>query len=263
MTKDTSTGAGRRTKLIRIGIAAALVAVLLVAGGIWWFFGRSAPDAVNVDDAAAALESTTTTAAGASPDDATTTTAAAPTLDGTWTVDTSIGTFSFADATSSFAGFRVEEELSGIGSTTAVGRSPAVAGSLTLEGATLAATSIEVDLSAIVTNESRRDRKVQEALGTSQFPVATFVLSEPIDMGAIPAPGETFSVAARGDLTIRGITNPVEFALDARLVDDIIVVVGSTNIVFADFEVQVPTAPIVLSAEDNGIVEFQLFFRRS
>ena len=44
---------------------------------------------------------------------------------------------------------------------------------------------------------------------------------------------------------------------------DIIVVVGSTNIVFADFEVQVPTAPIVLSAEDNGIVEFQLFFRRS
>ena len=43
---------------------------------------------------------------------------------GTWTVDTSIGEFSFEDSTGTFVGFRVQEELCGIGSTTAVGRTP-------------------------------------------------------------------------------------------------------------------------------------------
>ena len=39
--------------------------------------------------------------------------------------------------------------------------------------------------------------------------------------------------------------------------------VGSTNLVFADYGVAVPTAPIVLAAEDNGILEVQLWFRKS
>ena len=37
-------------------------------------------------------------------------------------------------------------------------------------------------------------------------------------------------------------------------------VVGSLDIVFADYGVSVPSAPIVVSAEDQGVVEFQLFF---
>ena len=43
-------------------------------------------------------------------------------VSGLWTVNTSIGEFSYEDSTGTFVGFRVDEELAGIGSTTAVGR---------------------------------------------------------------------------------------------------------------------------------------------
>ena len=52
---------------------------------------------------------------------------------GTWTVDTSVGEFSYEDSTGTFVGFRVDEELAGLGSTTAVGRTPAVSGTVTIE----------------------------------------------------------------------------------------------------------------------------------
>lgn len=51
--------------------------------------------------------------------------------------------------------------------------------------------------------------------------------------------------------------------IEAQLVGSVIAVVGSVEITFADFDVTVPQVPIVLSAEDHGIMEFQLLFRRS
>ena len=80
----------------------------------------------------------------------------------TWTVNTSVGEFSFEDSTGTFVGFRVQEELSWIGSTTAVGRTPAVTGTITFDGTTLTAATIEADMTAIMTNDSRRDDAVQE-----------------------------------------------------------------------------------------------------
>ena len=65
---------------------------------------------------------------------------------------------------------------------------------------------------------------------------------------------------AVGDLTIHGTTRPVEIPLEAQLVDGVVVVVGSLDIVFADYGVSVPDAPIVVSAEDHGVIELQLFF---
>ncbi len=63
---------------------------------------------------------------------------------GTWTLDTSIG--SFDDFSGSFVGYRVQEELAGIGGQTAVGRTPDVTGSLTIEGTTLSAAQVTADL---------------------------------------------------------------------------------------------------------------------
>jgi polyisoprenoid-binding protein YceI len=74
--------------------------------------------------------------------------------------------------------------------------------------------------------------------------------------------GESFTIRAVGELTVHGVTNQVTFTIDAQLVDDIAVVVGSAEIVFDDYDVTAPSAPIVLSVEDHGIVEFQLLFTR-
>ena len=56
------------------------------------------------------------------------TTEAGSAVEGTWTIDAETGDFDFETATGTFAGFRVNEELAGIGADTAVGRTGAVTG---------------------------------------------------------------------------------------------------------------------------------------
>ncbi len=180
---------------------------------------------------------------------------------GAWTVDTTIGDFDFEQATGSFAGFRVDEELT-IGEVTAVGRTGEVSGFIQLGAGGLEAAEITVDMSTIESDRPLRDGRTRQALGTDQFPTATFVLTEPVALPADAADGAAFSLEAAGELTVKGVANPAVFALDAQLVDDVIVVVGSTEVTFADYGVQAPSAPIVVSVEDHGIIEFQLLFTR-
>jgi hypothetical protein len=50
--------------------------------------------------------------------------------------------------------------------------------------------------------------------------------------------------------------------LAAQLEGNVLVAVGSLPITFADFGVRAPTAPIVASVEDRGVMEFQLYFTK-
>ncbi len=289
----------RRRPILWVVVVAVVVVAVLTVVLIWWLTRDDAPPSVDLQAAVSTLDddggaatsepaSTPTSAPTAAPaatptigepTPAAPSTTAAPTaiptavepeavsapegVSGLWTVDTSIGEFSYEDSTGTFVGFRVDEELASIGSTTAVGRTPVVTGSITIDGETVTAVTVEADMSAITTNDSRRDRPVQSALNTAEFPIAVFTLTEPIDLGPDPDSGNPISTTAVGELTVKGTTQPVQIALEAQLVDDTVVVVGSIEIVFADYGVSVPRVPIVLSAEDHGIVELQLFFARS
>ncbi|MDH5521923.1 MAG: YceI family protein, partial [Acidimicrobiia bacterium] len=184
-------------------------------------------------------------------------------VSGDWSVDTSIGEFSFENSTGTYVGFRIGEELASVGETEAVGRTPAVTGTVTIDGQTVTATTIEADMTAITTDIGQRDGAARRALDTTNFATATFVLTEPIDLGADPASGEPVSATAVGDLMIHGVTNPVEVAIDAQLVGNTIAIVGSTDVVFADYGVNVPSAAAVISLDDFGIIEFQLFLTQS
>lgn len=248
------------------GAIVGLLAVAAIVTGLWlMFFAGSAPAAPSIDQAAGALDpsvgSTTGPAPTASASGSAAPATAATGLDGAWTVDTSIGTFS--DYSNAWAGFRVDEVLSGIGDATAIGRTPAVSGQITVSGTRLTAGRIEADLTQITSDRPRRDPAIQRALETSQFPTATFELSEPVDFGRVLVDGETVSVTVPGRLTIHGVTQDVRVPLEAKVVGDTIAVVGSIPITFADYGVTMPTAPIVLSVQDHGTLELQLFFSRS
>ena len=156
-----------------------------------------------------------------------------------------------------------EPKVYGIGSTTAVGRTPAVSGTMTIDGTKLTATNITADMTQLTTNNSRRDGPARQALGTSQFPSATFVLTSPIDLGDAASTGAKTQVTATGDLTVHGVTKSVEIPLEAQLTGDTVVVVGSLPVTFSDFGITAPTAPIVLSVDDHGTMELQLFFTRA
>ena len=233
-------------------IAGVILVVVIGAAGLWWFLQDEAPAEVSLSGA----EKSVTTVAGET-----------DTFDGdaagTWTVDTSQGEFDFESATGTFAGFRIDEELSTIGSTTAVGRTGDVEGTVTIEGTELTETEVTVDLTTITTDQSRRDTKVQAALDTGQFPTATFNLTEPIDLGDAVTTGDETSVTATGDLTVHGITKPVEIELDAKIKGSTLIVVGSVDVALSDFGIEAPSAPIVVSVADDATIEFQLLLARN
>jgi len=245
-------------------IAGSAVAALAVVGVILlvWYLNQPVPEEVSIEGA---VEGVATTATGGSDG-----VPPIEPLDGSWGVNTEIGEFSFEDASSSFVGFRIDEELTSIGATTAVGRTPAVSGSFTLEGTTITDAVIEADMTAIVTNADRRNRAVQRALATEAFPTATFTLTAPIELGSIPEVGVPASAIATGELFIKGVSVPIDIPLEAQIVPlstdqwgDVIAVVGSVDITFADWGVEVPSAPVVVSADDHGILEMQLLFTRT
>lgn len=261
MTSHDKESASERPKSRRtLAIAVSIIGLTLIVGaaGLFWYLNQPVPDEVSLEDAVADVASSQPPA-----DDVTETTSSGSPLNGVWEVDTSIGEFSFEEATSAFVGFRIKEELATVGATTAVGRTPVLEGSLSLDGTTIGDLVVFADLSEIVTNASRRDRAVQRALDTSTFPIATFTLIDSIDIGAIPAEGEPVPVVATGDLEIKGVAQRIDIPLETQLVGDLIVVVGSVDITFADWSVEMPSAPGVVSVEDHGILEVQLFFNRS
>ena len=239
-----------------IAIVAAVVVV--VAGfGVWYFVIRDdSPAAVSIDRASDALDDAADKSSGSSGS------SASSSLDGTWTVDDTIG--SFSDFTSSFAGFRVQEELASIGAKTAVGRTPDVTGGMTIDGTTITEASFEVDMTTLTTDSGLRDNAIrQQAIETSRFPTATFTTTAPIELGSIPAEGEEITVDATGELTLHGVTKTVTIPLTAKRQGDVIAVVGSLDIPFSDYSISQPRAAAVLSVDDKGVMEVQLFLTRT
>lgn len=244
------------SKKLLVGVAAAIV----VVGGLvaaWYLFIRDdAPERVSLEAAIAETQDTTDPTAESQPP-ATGSTVQATSgagVDGTWIIDA---------AASSFVGYRVEEEVARIGAQTAVGRTGDVTGSLELEGTMALSVTMEADLSTIDSGSDNRDRQMRrQALETGEFPLATFVLTAPIDFGAIPADGVPLTAEASGDLTIHGVTQAVVIPIEAQLAGDQIVVVGAIPVVFADYGIDTPTSFNLLSIESVGEMEFQLFFTR-
>jgi len=247
MTAPTQVRAGRRRAIAIVVIVVLIAAVAGGGYGLWYLFLRpSGPAAVGSGSLVlpASVSSSPLPAGG---------------LDGTWNVDTSIG--SAADSTDSFVGYRVQEQLASIGANTAVGRTPNVSGSLTIAGTKLTAATISADLTALASDDQRRDGQlVSHGIETGTFPTATFALSAPVDLGTDPTNGQEIDVTATGQLTLHGQTKTVQVPLKARLSGSIIEVVGSLPIVFSDYGIVKPTSFAVLTVADQGTMELQLFF---
>lgn len=241
------------TKSRKVVVAIIGIVILLVVGGVAFYLRDDAPAPVSLDGVTGGTGSADS-GSNATDEDAS--------IDGAWVVDTETGEFDWDTATGTFAGFRVQEELSNIGSTTAVGRTGEVSGGLTIEGTSVTKAEFSVDMGSLQTNNNMRDSRVRQALDVSKFPEATLSLREPIELPADAATGGKVKVTAKASLTLHGVTKDVDIAVEAQYADGRIVIIGSTEIVFSDFEVEVPSSPVVLSVQDHGIMEFQALMQR-
>jgi polyisoprenoid-binding protein YceI len=237
----------RTARRVVTGMVIVGVVVIAVAGFlVWQVFGGNEPSPV-------ALSSLSPSSASSSSGGAFT---------GSWTVDTTSG--SLDAGTSSFAGYRVQEELSGLGSNTAVGRTPDVSGTMTIEGTSITALSITVDMTSLRSDDERRDDSIrQRGLETDTFPTATFTLTQPIDMGTRPTEGERIRLTATGDLTMHGVTRSVPVPIEARWSGRTIEATASFDVALADYGIDPPVGFLVLSIQDHGTIEMHLLFRES
>lgn len=240
MAAGTFTRHWKRWLLIGIG---GLVVLLLAGPYVYIHFveGKApAPLALSSPSATPAA-STSPTTGGSPAGDA-----------GTWNV-----------ATGSVVGYRVKEVLFGQ-SNVAVGRTSDITGSITVDGTGVTSGSFTVDMTTVTSDESRRDGQFNgRIMETGTYPTSTFKLTEPIDLGAIPADGVQRTFQATGELTLHGVTKTVVFDVNARHTGSNIQVAGSIPITFADWNISNPSFGGVVTTEDNGVLEFSLNFTQA
>ena len=80
-------------------------------------------------------------------------------------------------------------------------------GTLKIDGTTISDVSVTADLRTLKSDKEMRDNRIHSiGLESDKFPEAKFVLTEPIELAAVPAAGETVKADATGDFTLHGVT---------------------------------------------------------
>ncbi len=174
------------------------------------------------------------------------------------------GTWVLSAQGTSFVGYRIGEEIADIGTTTAVGRTGDIEVTLEFDGVAIGSVTIVADLRTLRSDQSFRDGALRtRGIESDTYPYATFVLTEAIPIDSLPIGEETLSVTVQGTLDLHGVTNAVSIALEGQYVDGLVVIVGSTEIALADYNIEKPTTARVFSIDDVGIMEFQLVLERA
>jgi polyisoprenoid-binding protein YceI len=232
----------RRKRTYLIGVPVLVLLVVVVAPFVYiHFIEGPAPAPLSLS-----RESTTTTAVGAKA--TTASPAASSTVDGISKV-----------TNGSQVGYRIQETLFGQ-SNTAVGRTTAITGNLTISGTTVTAAKFSVDLTKVSSDQTQRDDQFQgRIMNTAQYPTATFTLTQPIQLATLPTDGVTITTKATGNLTMHGVTRSVSFQITARRSGTTIETSGSIPITFADWNISNPSGGPATTA-DHGILEFLINF---
>ncbi len=238
--------------IVRKVLAGVVVLAIGAVAGPWIYINlikQDAPDVLTLEPSvttttAAELAETTTTVAK------TVTTVATSATDGEWAV-----------VAESIVGYRVKETIVGQ-KTEGVGRTAAVTGSLMISDQKVLNAEFTVDMTSLKSDSTRRDRQVNtRILDTATYPTATFVLKKPITLTPEALAGSDLSVDTTGTLTLRGVTKDIDLTLIARLVDGVIEVNGSIQIVFTDWSIPDPSISGIIVV-DRGLLEFLIRFAR-
>ena len=154
------------------------------------------------------------------------------------------------------ARYFVREQLASINfPSDAVGVTDSVTGSLALDdkGQVVSADSkFVVDLRGLKSDRSMRDGFIQRrTLETDKYPTVTLV---PKSLQGLPSPlpdSGRVSFTLLGDLTVRGVTKPTSWMVEAFMRHGEVRGTASTGFTFDDFQIEKPKVGSVLSVADS------------
>jgi polyisoprenoid-binding protein YceI len=165
------------------------------------------------------------------------------------------------------ARFRVREQLASLTlPSDAVGVTHDITGTLVLDehGQVVPAESkFTVGLGSLKSDRDRRDNYIKRrTLETEQFPTAVL---EPTSVRGLPSPlpsDGAMSFELVGNLTIRGVTRPSTWQVNATASHGEFTGTASTHVKFEDFNMTQPRVAIVLSVQDDIGLEYDFHLVR-
>ncbi len=153
------------------------------------------------------------------------------------------------------ATFTVEEKLARLPlPNDAVVRTMALSGEVHLDGQP---SVINIDLHQLASDQERRDRYIREKMFPNN-PILTFTVK---DLGQLPEPvpvGEVITRQVSGEVSIRGVTKPLTFDVEARLDPDTLFILGRTTFTWDDLEIPPPNIAGRIQVQDEVEVQVLL-----
>ena len=272
---------------LMVGLAVLAVVGIAVAATVWWFFVRAdnelatSPLAILTPEATATSTQPAATATPAAADEPTTTPASADeptatpadTLTEEPTVEpaaahiddgevlTIVATHPDVQGATEAAYFAGEELARLSVPSTAKGTTLDVTGQLFLDAGGIHRdheSTISVGLVTLRSDESRRDNRVQDALNTDQFPVASFVATALTGYPAEFPENEEVSMQLTGMMTLHGVEGEVTWDVVATRSGDIMTALATLETRYEDWGVSVLNFGGFVSVEEDVTLQIQI-----
>jgi len=137
----------------------------------------------------------------------------------------------------------------------AVGKTTALSGAIVLdEKGVIQPSVVEVDLTTLKSDQSRRDNRVQQVLDTRNHPRAVFQITG-AEGDPVLKEGEDVPIKLQGTMTIKGTDRPLTFDGTARLEGDTITLSATATFNMTDFGVDPPNIANFVAVEEEVTVQ--------
>lgn len=158
--------------------------------------------------------------------------------------------------TGNAARYRIREQLVGLDlPNDAIGETSGVTGTIAADAKgniIVSESRFTVDVTTLKSDKDRRDNFVRRrVLETEANPSVTFV-PKSVKGVTLPLPKSgrrSFEIV--GDLTVKGQTRPAVWKVDAQFAADRITGAATTSFTFADYGIEQPRVPVVLSVDET------------
>lgn len=253
-------------------VIAWIVAGVLAVGGaafayVFYFAGGSGEPSTELTTPDVIATTTTVPLETTTSGPEMTSTTAGPTT--TTTSALSTGGAFVIDMEGSTASFEINEVLRGE-PTTVVGTTNQVAGQVVVDPGDLGQSQfseIVINARTFVTDSNQRNRAIRGPVildsgsDANEFITFTPTSLEGLD-GAAATVGETYEFTVTGDLTIKGVTNPVSFDVTVAMVDETTLEGTATaQILRTDFGIGIPSVPFVADVTDEVTLDLEFVAR--
>ncbi len=160
------------------------------------------------------------------------------------------------EPTGTAARYRVREQLVGHNlPNDAVGETKSVTGTIAFDSAgkvIRAASRFTVDAGTFVSDKDRRDGFVKgRLLESDQYPAVVLIPTEVRGASLPLSTSGTRAIEMTGDLTVRGVTRPTTWKGTANFAGGKVAGSAGTAFTFADFQMEQPRVPVLLSVADT------------